>query len=111
MERLTQWYDDGKIRGILVKDGFEENTFQTIVTKIDECYAAVNLLKEYEDIGLAPEQIRDLKDRDTAKTPVEIDDELDMYVCPSCDMAIGTMGGREYHHFCLNCGQRIEWEE
>ena len=57
MERLTQWYDDGKIRGVLVKDGYEENALQTIVTKIDECYAAVALLKEYEDTGLTPEQI------------------------------------------------------
>ncbi len=72
---------------------------------------ALDVVYKILDTGLAPEQIRDLKDRDTAKTPVEIDDELDMYVCPSCDMAIGTMGGREYHHFCLNCGQRIEWEE
>ena len=72
---------------------------------------ASEMLADYEDTGLTPEQIRDLKDRDTAKTPVETDDELDMYACPSCDMAIGTMGGREYHHFCLNCGQRIEWEE
>ena len=57
MERLTQWYDDGKIRGVLVKDGYEENALQTIVTKIDECYAAVALLKEYEDTELTPEQI------------------------------------------------------
>lgn len=57
MERLTQWYDDGKIRGVLVKDGYEENALQTIVTKIDECYAAVALLKEYEDTGLTPPEI------------------------------------------------------
>lgn len=25
MKRLTQWYDDGIIRGVLVKDGYEEN--------------------------------------------------------------------------------------
>ena len=86
MERLTQWYDDGKIRGVLVKDGYEENSLQTIITKIDECYAAVALLKEYEDTGLTPQeitgkmealriykeqgltpdQIAELKERDTA---------------------------------------------
>ena len=72
---------------------------------------ALDVVYKILDTGLTPEQIRKLKERDTAKTPVEIDDKLDMYVCPSCDMAIGTMEGREYHHFCLNCGQRIEWEE
>ena len=57
MERLTQWYDDGKIHGVLVKEGYEENALQTIVTLTDECYAAVTQLKVYEDTGLTPEQI------------------------------------------------------
>jgi predicted RNA-binding Zn-ribbon protein involved in translation (DUF1610 family) len=68
-------------------------------------------LKPYEDTGLTPEQIVELKERDTAKAPVDIDEEFDMYVCPSCNMAIGAMGDREEHKFCLNCGQRIKWEE
>ena len=33
------------------------------------------------------------------------------YVCPNCNMAIGAMGDREEHHFCLNCGQKLKWEE
>ena len=65
----------------------------------------------YEQTGLTPEQIRELKDRDTAKVPDDTDDEYDMYVCPSCNMAIGTIGDKKEHHFCLNCGQRITWEE
>ena len=68
-------------------------------------------LKHYEDTGLTPEQIRELKERDTAKAPVDTDDEFDMYVCPNCDMAIGTIGDKKSHKFCLNCGQRIRWEE
>lgn len=76
----------------------------------DGVYIDMNLLREYEDTGLTPEQIWGLKERDTAKAPVDIDDEFDMYVCPSCNMAIGAMGDREEHHFCLNCGQRLKWE-
>ena len=68
-------------------------------------------LKRYEDTGLTPEQIAELKERDTAKAPVDIDEEFDMYVCPSCNMAIGDMGNREEHKFCLNCGQRLKWRE
>lgn len=64
----------------------------------------LNRLSEYEDTGLTPDEINALRERDTAKTPVDIDDEFDMYVCPSCNMAIGAMGNREEHHFCLNCG-------
>lgn len=68
-------------------------------------------LKQYRDIGLTPEQIMELKARDTEKAPVDIDEEFDMYVCPSCNMAIGAMGDREEHKFCLNCGQKLNWEE
>ena len=74
-------------------------------------YIDMNLLREYEDTGLTPEQIWELKERDTAKAPVDIDEEFDMYVCPNCNMAIGAMGDREEHHFCLNCGQKLKWEE
>ena len=68
-------------------------------------------LKQYRDSGLDPEQIRELKERDTAKAPVDTDDEFDMYVCPNCDMTIGTIGDTKAHKFCLNCGQKIRWED
>ena len=68
-------------------------------------------LKPYEGTGLTPEQIWELKKRDTAKAPIDIDEEFDMYVCPNCNMAIGAMGDREEHYFCLNCGQKLKWEE
>ncbi len=77
----------------------------------DGIYEWANRLSEYEDTGLTPEQIMGLKERDTAKAPVDIDEEFDMYVCPSCNMAIGAMGDREEHKFCLNCGQKLNWEE
>ena len=131
----------------------------------DGVYIDMNLLREYEDTGLTPEQImelnesvqrldkifgdeitvdqvidffvdvyiaqcdderveaaelltneeveryKQLKERDTAKAPVDTDDEFDMYVCPNCDMAIGTIGDKKAHKFCLNCGQKIRWED
>ena len=98
MERLTQWIDENTAipRVDLRRCGHERCTTQ---------------LARYEDAGLTPEQIMELKERDTAKAPVDIDDDFDMYVCPNCDMAIGTIGDKKSHKFCLNCGQRIRWEE
>ena len=98
MNRLTQWIDENRAipRVDLRRCGHERCTTQ---------------LARYEDTGLTPEQIMELKERDTAKAPVDIDEEFDMYVCPSCNMAIGAMGDREEHKFCLNCGQRLRWEE
>ena len=82
-------------------------------TDCDDCpiQEAFSRLRQYERTGLNLEEIMELKERDTAKAPVDIDDEFDMYVCPSCNMAIGAMGDREEHKFCLNCGQRLRWEE
>lgn len=68
-------------------------------------------LCDYKNTGLTPQEIMELKERDTAKAPVDIDDEFDMYVCPSCNMAIGTIGDKRNHHFCLNCGQRLKFKE
>lgn len=81
-------------------------------TDCDDCpiQEAFVRLRQYEQTELTPEQIMELKERDTAKAPVDIDDEFDMYVCPSCNMAIGAMGDREEHKFCLNCGQKLRWE-
>lgn len=103
MERLT--IPDEKIEG-----GVRRAFIDTKAVK-ENAMTIYWALKKYEDTGLAPEQIQRLKDRDTAKAPVDIDDDFDIFVCPSCNMAIGTMGDREQHHFCLNCGQRLKWKE
>ena len=98
MDRLTQWIDENRAipRVDLRRCGHER---------------CVTQLARYEDTGLDPEQILVLKERDTAKAPVDTDDEFDMYVCPNCDMAIGTIGDKRAHNFCLNCGQRLKWED
>ena len=68
-------------------------------------------LKPYEDTGLTPEQITSLKERDTAKPPIDIEDNYGFFVCPSCGNSIYASDDFESHRFCLNCGQRILWEE
>ena len=68
-------------------------------------YIDMNLLLEYEDTGLTPEQIQELKERDTAKAP-EVFDEHG-YKCPTCGMYAGGLK----RNFCHRCGQRLKWEE
>lgn len=74
-------------------------------------YIDMNLLREYEDTGLTPDQIAELKERDTAKAPIDIEDNYGFFVCPSCGNSIYASDDFESHKFCLNCGQRIRWEE
>lgn len=74
-------------------------------------------LKRYEDTGLAPEQIRELKERDTAKSQDYegdgYDDDgniiYDTWICPNC----GEKYEVDYddYKFCPECGQRIKWED
>ena len=68
-------------------------------------------LKPYEDTGLTPERIRELKERDTAKPPIDIEDNYGFFVCPSCGNSIYASDDFESHKFCLNCGQRIRLED
>ena len=78
----------------------------------DGVYIDMNLLRDYEDTGLTPEQIMDLKERDTAKVPqlegdgyVNGEMVYDEWICPNC----GEHYEVDYddYDFCPNCGQRI----
>lgn len=95
MERLTQWIDENTAipRVDLRRCGHERCTTQ---------------LARYEDTGLTPDEVQELKERDTAKNPDIIgvdEDEFRIGRCPKC----GVMP-RSYMRFCPNCGQRLKWE-
>ena len=71
----------------------------------------VKALAAYENTGLTPDQIQELKERDTEKEPIkDTDSEVryaDDYICPNCSMHfIGT----GIALFCYHCGQRLKWE-
>ena len=72
-------------------------------------WQASDRLGAYENTGLTPEQIRELKERDTAKaaTITGYNRAVGCKVgeCPKC----GTMA-RDYMNFCNDCGQRLKWE-
>lgn len=71
----------------------------------DGVYIDMNLLRDYEDTGLTPEQIRELKERDTAKEPEPAPMGMDGMVCPSCGKK-----ALPWDRFCGECGQRF-WED
>lgn len=110
MDRLTQWIDENRAipRVDLRRCGHERCTTQ---------------LARYEDTGLDPEQIVELKERDTAKIVNLIpfdgcDDDSDITYkayCPICKRYIGILFKKGYKgkgdNFCRNCGQRLKWED
>ncbi len=74
-------------------------------------WQAADRLGAYENTGLTPQEIMELKERDTAKAPIDVDEDYGFFTCPSCGEAIYASDDFESHKFCLNCGQRIKWEE
>ena len=123
MERLTEWYDDGLREGVLVKEKRGKKETKVLFEEIDDGYHAMCVLKNYEDTGLTPEQIREIdrlyaeKCREVAElrqreTPVKVK-PLEIYhpvgyrvgMCPKCDAIV-----RDYaNQFCGDCGCRLEW--
>ena len=71
-------------------------------------------LYEYEDTGLTPEEIMELKERDTAKAPEEIHDAFGdgRLICTNCrNSVINYFNRSRPPRFCMICGQRLQWED
>lgn len=110
MERLT--------KEIVTKQGkvvvYTKGKYKDTTAAEMECCDIRNVLRKlsgYENTGLTPPQIMELAERDTAKAPIDIEDDYGFFVCPSCGNSIYASDDFESHKFCLNCGQRIRWEE
>ena len=51
-----------------------------------------------------------LYNKDIPMKPIEVDDDFSYFVCGNCEFTVGYMDEKETHKFCLNCGQKIDWE-
>lgn len=74
--------------------GMEDKRLQDLLHGLE--FAAA----EYEDTGLTPEQIRELKERDM---PKKIEINAGVPTCPVCGRRIVKC-----YDFCPDCGQRLE---
>ena len=66
----------------------------------DGVYIDMNLLRDYEDTGLTPEQIMELKERDM---PRKIELNAGVPICPVCGRRVVRC-----YDFCPDCGQRLK---
>ena len=71
-------------------------------------WQAADRLGAYENTGLTPPEIMDLKERDTAMEINEI--HVDEYYCPACGAENNCDQGVVEDNFCPRCGQRF-WED
>ena len=75
---------------------------------------ALNMLRDYEDTGLTPEQVRELKEKQIPQKPREHyhwgdftkEEKLEnnQWFCGKCGWQIG-----EEDNYCNECGQRVDW--
>lgn len=125
MERLTERFDNGQaaVMGCGENCKYDYKYCRNHYEDCPEINKIYERLAEYEDTGLTPEQIRELKERDMAKIVNLIpfdgcDDDSDITYkayCPICKRYIGILFKKGYKgkgdNFCRNCGQRLKWEE
>lgn len=79
----------------------------TPTNTIDVCaeYVAIGTVEECREAVELRRELQELKERDTAKPPVEFDGHW--YKCPACGKYSGGLKG----NYCFNCGQRLQREE
>lgn len=92
MSRLTHKRNNG------IKEGYwSPNKKEELVQR----------LAEYEDTGLDPEQVQQLKERDTAKKPIKNGAKFTpIYECPVCGCKDVS-----WQSFCDEYRQRLDWSE
>ena len=66
----------------------------------DGVYIDMNLLRDYEDTGLTPPEIMELKERDK---PRKIELNAGIPTCPVCGRRVVRC-----YDFCPDCGQRLK---
>lgn len=87
MERITTRVKDGDFEMVEVGTS-------------DDYIKAVDMLADYEDTGLTPEEILELKERDTAN---KIELNAGVPICQVCGRKVVKC-----YVFCPDCGQRLE---
>ncbi len=80
--------------------------------KCDQCELSLKVcetLAAYENTGITPPEILELKERDTAMEINEI--HVDEYYCPACGAENNCDQGVVEDNFCPRCGQRLKRRE
>lgn len=116
-ERLTQWVDDGEKRFAIPRVDIRNIGHQKCCTR----------LAEYEDTGMTPEEIHQMKTELAvaravanlcrAEKPELYSDGYDKdgnliydeWECPRCGESYEVDYDR--YDYCPNCGQKIDWSD
>ena len=114
MERLTERFDNGQaaVMGCGENCKYDYKYCRNHYEDCPEINRLYERLAEYEDTGLTPEQIMELKERDTPKEAIYEGDGYsegemvyDVWIYPNCGVKYEV--DYEDYDFCPDCGQMI----
>ena len=71
-----------------------------------KCYRACSGTQLPEEIELAINAL----EKQIAKKPTDIDNELNTFKCPSCQHTLIALDDMTIHKHCLICGQKLLWD-
>lgn len=87
---------------ILEKPSVHIKTVHRTENGMDFLTYSANLVEAFEmSIKALEKQI--------AKKPKEIDEDLNTFVCPLCNKRLFTLDNITTHKYCLICGQKLDW--
>lgn len=111
MERLTERFNNGQaaVMGCGENCKYDYKYCRNHYEECPEINKIYERLAEYEDTGLTPPEIMELKERDTAMEINEI--HVDEYYCPVCGAENNCDQGVVEDNFCPRCGQRLKVRE
>ena len=75
-----------------------------------DTYYWLKMLSEYREIGTV-EECREAVEKQKLKKPRDIEYDYSYFICDNCGAAIYVGDEFDGHHYCLNCGQAIEWPD
>lgn len=108
MERLTRTIKVPRESvTVYTKGKYEDATAAEM--EVADVRNVMTKLSAYEDTGLTPPEIMELKERDTAMEINEI--HVDEYYCPACGAENNCDQGVVEDNFCPRCGQRLKRRE
>ena len=102
MERLTERFNNGQaaVMGCGENCKYDYKYCRNHYEDCPEINRIYESLAEYEDTGLTPEQIRELRERDK---PRKIELNAGVPICPVCGRRVVRC-----YDFCPDCGHRLE---
>ena len=84
-------------------------TVEEVKTLHNDYWKLNEICKEYSAIGTVSE-FRELKEKATAKKPIQLGNNGDIHECPICGGYAENNWGSAYR-FCPNCGTEFDWSE